>query len=203
MVEPRRVQLSRKRGWRMPENTVKVTRPGKWGNPFNLRSADHCWTAVAHGFRGDRLGRQAASVAIFRAWVLNGKADGVACGFYAERNGETHALAAAPAIEAKAPPTVAEIRERLAGKNLACWCKIGEPCHGDVLLKIANASPPLPMTSIQEEIPADIRGLAKGVLFDWLDPDDIPPQLIEDVAAALLAERNRAYEECAGIADQV
>ena len=29
-----RVQLSRKKGWRMPPNIVKVTRPGKWGNPF-------------------------------------------------------------------------------------------------------------------------------------------------------------------------
>jgi hypothetical protein len=29
-----RVKLSRAKGWRMPPNTVKVTRPGKWGNPF-------------------------------------------------------------------------------------------------------------------------------------------------------------------------
>ena len=26
----------------------------------------------------------------------------------------------------------------LRGKNLACWCKIGEPCHADVLLDLAN-----------------------------------------------------------------
>ncbi|MET3512781.1 hypothetical protein ABIC63_000546 [Pseudacidovorax sp. 1753] len=31
---PRRVQLSRAKGWRMPENTVKVDRTTKWGNPF-------------------------------------------------------------------------------------------------------------------------------------------------------------------------
>lgn len=31
---PKRVQLSRRKGWRMPPNTVKVTRPGKWGNQF-------------------------------------------------------------------------------------------------------------------------------------------------------------------------
>lgn len=30
-----------------------------------------------------------------------------------------------------------EIQE-LRGKNLACWCKNGEPCHADVLLKLAN-----------------------------------------------------------------
>jgi len=32
----------------------------------------------------------------------------------------------------------AEIRRELAGKTLMCWCKEGEPCHGDVLLKTAN-----------------------------------------------------------------
>jgi len=26
----------------------------------------------------------------------------------------------------------------LTGKNLACWCSLDGPCHGDVLLKLAN-----------------------------------------------------------------
>lgn len=29
--------------------------------------------------------------------------------------------------------------EKLRGKDLACWCKDGEPCHADFLLKVANA----------------------------------------------------------------
>jgi len=33
---------------------------------------------------------------------------------------------------------VAAIRRELKGKNLACWCPIGSPCHADVLLEIAN-----------------------------------------------------------------
>jgi hypothetical protein len=28
--------------------------------------------------------------------------------------------------------------EPLRGKNLACWCKLDEPCHADVLLYLAN-----------------------------------------------------------------
>src|SRR5580698_4533218 len=32
-----------------------------------------------------------------------------------------------------------ELRRELRGKNLACWCKLSEPCHADVLLEIANA----------------------------------------------------------------
>lgn len=31
---PQRIQLSRRKGWRIPENTVKVDRTTKWGNPF-------------------------------------------------------------------------------------------------------------------------------------------------------------------------
>lgn len=37
------------------------------------------------------------------------------------------------------PPTCDEIKTALAGKNLACFCALGSPCHGDVLLEIANA----------------------------------------------------------------
>ena len=30
------------------------------------------------------------------------------------------------------------VRTELAGKSLACWCKVGQPCHADVLLRWAN-----------------------------------------------------------------
>ena len=30
------------------------------------------------------------------------------------------------------------VAPQLRGKNLACWCKPGDPCHADVLLEIAN-----------------------------------------------------------------
>ena len=35
-MQPQRIQLRRSKGWRMPSNTVKVTRPGKWGNPYSV-----------------------------------------------------------------------------------------------------------------------------------------------------------------------
>ena len=28
--------------------------------------------------------------------------------------------------------------QKLKGKNLACWCSLDQPCHADVLLKLAN-----------------------------------------------------------------
>lgn len=33
---PRRVRLSRAKGWKLPADTVSVARPGKWGNPFGV-----------------------------------------------------------------------------------------------------------------------------------------------------------------------
>ena len=51
MTAPRRIRLSRAKGWRMPENTVKVDRSSKWGNPFRV----------------GRDGTRAECVALFRA----------------------------------------------------------------------------------------------------------------------------------------
>ena len=38
-------------------------------------------------------------------------------------------------------PSIEEIRRELRGKNLACWCPLDQPCHADVLLRIANDWP--------------------------------------------------------------
>ena len=34
---PKRIQLRRTKGWRMPPNTVKVARPTRWGNPYTVK----------------------------------------------------------------------------------------------------------------------------------------------------------------------
>ncbi len=33
-MKPHRVQLSRKKGWTKPDNTIVAARPTMWGNPF-------------------------------------------------------------------------------------------------------------------------------------------------------------------------
>ena len=35
--------------------------------------------------------------------------------------------------------TVDDVRQELAGHDLACWCPLDQPCHADVLLELANA----------------------------------------------------------------
>lgn len=41
---------------------------------------------------------------------------------------------------ARHPDLVAKVREELHGHDLACWCPLDQPCHGDVLLEIANGA---------------------------------------------------------------
>lgn len=32
-----------------------------------------------------------------------------------------------------------DLRACLRGKDLACWCRLDQPCHADVLLELANS----------------------------------------------------------------
>lgn len=34
--------------------------------------------------------------------------------------------------------SVDDVKRELRGRDLACYCPLAEPCHGDVLLEIAN-----------------------------------------------------------------
>lgn len=104
MSRPVRIQRKRTKGWRMPSNTVSVTRPGKWGNPFRISDGSCTHPDCGPGSHPPTTAQNAVDA--FRRWVTPE---------YAER-----------------------ARSELRGKNLACFCKLSEPCHADVLLEIAN-----------------------------------------------------------------
>ena len=86
-----------------PPNTVRIMRPGKWGNPFDWRKQgvdeairNHAnW--LIHGTEPITFGRR-----IYDPVKLRG-----------------------------------HIHE-LRWKDLACTCKEGHPCHGDLLIRLAN-----------------------------------------------------------------
>lgn len=109
-MKPRRIQLSRKRGWKKPENTVVVSRPSKWGNPYLLHSYRF---AYPDGKRAPFDESAARDMAI--------------------RDFE-HALAVGAL-----PVSEDDVRRELCGKNLACWCPPSKKCHADVLLEVANS----------------------------------------------------------------
>ncbi|ULQ47442.1 DUF4326 domain-containing protein [Flagellatimonas centrodinii] len=49
-MKPQRIQLRRTKGWRMPPNTVKVARPGVFGNPFRV-TEDRSHAEAVSAFR--------------------------------------------------------------------------------------------------------------------------------------------------------
>lgn len=108
MSKPVRIQLSRRKGWRMPPNTVKVARSTKWGNPFIV------------GIDGTR----AKCVSLFRV-MLEG-------GLVLRRCPEC------PDAQLRYMVHARQNLQRLRGRNLACWCPLDAPCHAAVLLEIAN-----------------------------------------------------------------
>lgn len=110
MSAPFRIQLQRRKGWRKPAGAVVVSRPSKWGNPWDLRKYFEA------GFTGDATTAAQHCVDAYRAWLL----------------GESHW---AHATLLDQPPDLTPLR----GRDLACWCKPGAPCHADVLLEVANS----------------------------------------------------------------
>ena len=117
---PIRVQLSRAKGWRMPENTVNVARgPNRvFGNPFTIKDA------VDVGLKMSNAPQFV--VDCFSDWLRGDRQNWMG----------PESDAAAAAILSRLP--------ELRGKNLACWCKLGTPCHADVLLELANQTLPQP-----------------------------------------------------------
>ena len=132
-----RIQRRRTKGWRMPDGAAYVGRPTKWGNPFRVDGDAAPWAAVATGGKAN-IARDRAHgvVALYVRWLSGAP---IECPL-------TRMMAKAE-FEARGkpePPTVADIRKELAGKDLACFCPLDQPCHADVLLEIANRASPDP-----------------------------------------------------------
>lgn len=106
----KRIQRSRAKGWRKPDNAVIVSRPSKWGNPYTIKPVGMTEWAVYEWdeFIGKARSRKVAlrqCLDFYRMWAQ------------LQIDADPHWL------------------EPLRGKDLACWCALSEPCHADVLLE--------------------------------------------------------------------
>lgn len=95
----------------MPKNAVYVGRPTKWGNPCKV--GDFVMLGAAHSGTGKAEIRPATAADCKRWYAM--KATGILIDNF------NFNLAT------------------LRGKDLACWCPLDQPCHADILLKLANA----------------------------------------------------------------
>lgn len=94
----------------MPENTVSVCRPGRWGNPWRVGSTG--WTVLPGGYIDGKPHEQLSVEECIDSF----------------RNSVEHQLSEDP-----------NYLVDLQGRDLACWCRLDQPCHADVLLELANA----------------------------------------------------------------
>jgi len=115
--KPIRVQRKRTKGFKMPENTVYVGRPTKWGNPFNL---GWYYKIGSQGFEASLTPKENFSPCFYNSQAVN---------LYKRLIKRNIGY----------PVNLVKIRRELAGKNLACWCPTDRPCHADFLLEIANS----------------------------------------------------------------
>lgn len=130
MTKPVRIQRSRRKGAKMVSPNglpvVYVGRPSKWGNPFRVEQDEsgQWWVADCWGITrfksADEVWARMSAVNLFKVYLDNG---GTAPGQIRDSGGAFIKQLA---------------REELLGKNLACFCRLDQVCHADVLLELAN-----------------------------------------------------------------
>ncbi|MCV7255288.1 DUF4326 domain-containing protein [Mycobacterium hackensackense] len=118
---PERIQRRRTKGWRTPlcgcgcgKKARFVGRGTPYGNPFHVGGLTHflrlgCWTPV-------NIPDAETAASLYRNWV------NLDVGYSTGTQTPT-----------------AEQLAALRGHDLVCWCPTYSPCHGDVLLELANA----------------------------------------------------------------
>ena len=141
----------------MPENTVYVGRPTKWGNPYSISAG------------------RSHSLKFYRIWLEE------------KLEEDPHFL------------------DDLKDKNLACWCKLSQPCHVDVLLeKLKSSAPAKPVSPAVVEIksrvdkPHEETGGEKSIvkdIFSELDKEVInnPESMIDTESRLKYTEIKQKY----------
>jgi len=126
--KPCRIQRKRTKGWKMPENTIYVGRPSKWGNPLRLLGE---MIYIDAGYRRKILDK----------WVLVNSYPGASIEevifLYKQLWKEDECINYDLEYWRNYLQHNFDLSE-LKGKNLACFCSLESPCHADVLLRLAN-----------------------------------------------------------------
>ena len=89
----------------VPAGAARITRGTRWGNPFPV--------AI--------YGRDRA-LDLYRGWLGGDQA------------AIDEVRTAGCRLRLYGPALLTAARTDLAGSDLACWCPLDEPCHGDILL---------------------------------------------------------------------
>ena len=124
MELPVRVQRKRTKGFKLPENTVCVTRGTKWGNPFKV-IGDMVYLDVSYRREMLTNGRY---IGQSKDWDVVKMFEYILTIEFSHDVDINHWINHFDALD------ISELK----GKNLACFCPLDKLCHADVLLKLAN-----------------------------------------------------------------
>jgi len=108
--------MRRTAGWRKPAEAIYCGRPSLFGNPFPVS---------VHG--------REKAVELHRRW-LGGS---MSAEEMKELSAADHLPEAISLVDLRR--MVLDRLQELRGHDLACWCRLDQPCHADVLLELANA----------------------------------------------------------------
>jgi hypothetical protein len=115
---PKRIQRKRTKGWKMPPNTLCVTRPLPLGNPFRVGG----WFAI--GAMGMRYVEAMEGFQDQRFTLIDSR----------ERSLEMFRE-----YRRRFPLTAAEKEQIRNAEFIACWCPLDQTCHADILLEMVKA----------------------------------------------------------------
>lgn len=186
--DPVRFQLRRIKDWRMPPNSISVARNGMWGNPFYIRAdkglyerKPSAWEVrykekLIYVTMSEVEARQRA-VELFATWFNNAIAEPgtFLYQFRQEYGWQGFQLA-----------TVAP--NLLRGKNLGCFCRSEDVCHGLIILQRANPGMTIKPPDGQQGIwPCSWCGTLPGGYHNGqLHPHDAPPVQPEHLRNVLI-----------------
>ncbi len=169
MSAPTRIQLQRVKGWSLAAeagpDACSVARPHLFGNPYRLGTR----TALARVPAADLVtpweyeGRLSAAAGMHDCHWPNGDVSR-----HTVRYMTVHEVVATHRRALLAPVKngprlvtryrgsvyqigVQLVRSELAGRDLACFCRLGQPCHADTLLWVANA----PLEQVEAAVAAE------------------------------------------------
>lgn len=129
MTAPRRIRLSRAKGFRLPKGVINVARPGRHGNPFIVGQ---------HGTRAQVVWRFAA----------------LAQGFI-----NLGMKTPTPEVQMHCWSHMYAVAKTMRGHDVACWCSLDGPCHGDVLLHLWNGGHPDDLGRFHTDLPTPGLGM--------------------------------------------
>jgi hypothetical protein len=120
----KRIQRKRTKDYSQPFGTIYVGRPTKWGNPFGIGKYLNAW---GKAFIAIRIAKQPEEIrGIYKQGFLYEKIS-------LENSLKWYQWWLDFQIENKRLDP-----KQLKGANLSCWCPLDQPCHADILLKLAN-----------------------------------------------------------------